>query len=114
MSQVDPSQCKNKSGYYHSFKIQFEGRPGARPASQAGLIVNSGQYKDKNDYYHNFKTRLGGRLRQGLGHGLEKSTRVDLSQYINKNNYYNSFKTRLGSDLRQSSDHGWGELTWLT
>jgi hypothetical protein len=59
-------------------------------------------------------TRLGGRLRQGLGHGLEKSTRVDLSQYINKNNYYNSFKTRLGSDLRQSSDHGWGELTWPT
>jgi len=95
-------------------KIRFEGRPRARPASQAGLIVNSGQYKDKNDYYHSFKTRLGGRLRQGLGHGSGKSTRVDPSQYINKNNYYNSFKTRLGSDLRQSSDHGWGELTWLT
>jgi len=79
MSQVDSSQYKNKNDHYHSFKTWFESRPEASPASRAGLIVNSGQCKDKNDYYHSFKTRLEGQLRQGLGHGSGKSTRIDLS-----------------------------------
>ena len=45
MGLVNPSQRKNKNGYYHSFKTQFEGRFGSRPKSRVGLIINSSQYK---------------------------------------------------------------------
>jgi hypothetical protein len=37
-TQVDPSQCKDTNGYYHSFKIQFRGQPGAETKSWANRI----------------------------------------------------------------------------
>jgi hypothetical protein len=37
---VDLSQRKNKSDYYHSFKTQFRGWPGARPESRVWLTIN--------------------------------------------------------------------------
>jgi hypothetical protein len=45
--RVDPSQRMNKSGYYHSFKTQFNSRIRASPGSQMELIVDPGQCKEK-------------------------------------------------------------------
>jgi hypothetical protein len=60
----NPSRCKNKKGYYHSFKTQFETRPGSR----VELTADQSQYKNKNSYYHNFKTLLESQLGEGLSH----------------------------------------------
>jgi hypothetical protein len=52
---VDLSRCNNKSSYYHSFKIRFEGWL----MSQMRLTIDLGQYKNKIDYYYNFKNNSG-------------------------------------------------------
>ena len=56
--------CKDKNGYYHSFKIQFEGRSKAKlrslvkARSKEKCWVDLSQHKNKNDYYYNFKINL--------------------------------------------------------
>jgi hypothetical protein len=41
LTQVDPSQYKNKNNYYHNFKTRLGVQPRARPKSRDGS-VNSG------------------------------------------------------------------------
>jgi len=41
LTQVDPSQYKNKNNYYHNFKNRLRVQPRARPKSRDGS-VNSG------------------------------------------------------------------------
>jgi hypothetical protein len=47
--RVDMSQCKNKNGYYYSFKTQIEGQPGQGPSHVLGesTWVDPGQHKIK-------------------------------------------------------------------
>jgi hypothetical protein len=61
MGRVDPSQCKNKSGYCHNFKTQFGGQSRARSGSRVRLTIDLGQHKDKNYYYHSFEIQLSSR-----------------------------------------------------
>jgi hypothetical protein len=60
----DPSQCKNKKGYYYSFKTRFEARSG----SQVELTADPSQHKNKNSYYHNFITLFDSQPGEGLSH----------------------------------------------
>ena len=53
---IDPGSCKNKNGYYHSFKIILRGQTRARHGSWVGLTIEPSQHKNKNGYYHSFKT----------------------------------------------------------
>jgi hypothetical protein len=41
LTQVDPSQYKNKNNYYHNFKTRLGVQPRAKPKSRDGS-VNSG------------------------------------------------------------------------
>jgi hypothetical protein len=41
-SRINPSQHKNKSGYYHSFKTWFGGQPVTRLGSWVRLTIDSG------------------------------------------------------------------------
>jgi hypothetical protein len=47
MGRVDPSQRKNKSGYCHNFKTQFEGQSKTRSGSRVRLTIDLGQHKTK-------------------------------------------------------------------
>jgi hypothetical protein len=64
--------CKNKNGYYHSFKTQIGGRSKAKFGTlvEARVMgrVDPGQRKNKNGYYYSFKLDSGVDLGQHLGH----------------------------------------------
>jgi hypothetical protein len=97
---IDTSQYKDKNNCY-SFKTRLASQLGARFELWVGLIIETSQYKNKNGYYHSLKIYSKVEPRQGLGHGLGGSTRVDMSQRINKNDYYYySIKIRLNSRSR--------------
>jgi hypothetical protein len=113
MGQVDPSKCKNKSGYYHSCKTKFKGWLDVRPVSRVRLTVDSGQRKDKSDYYYNFKINLEGRVRANPGPCARGSTQVDPGYYKNKSDYYNSFKTWFVSQPMEMLGSRSGRLIWV-
>jgi len=97
---IDTSQYKDKNNCY-SFKTRLASQLEARFELWVGLIIETSQYKDKNGYYHSLKIYSKVEPRQGLGHGLGGSTRVDMSQRKNKNDYYYySIKIRLNSRSR--------------
>jgi len=96
---IDTCQYKDKSDCY-SFKTRFASQLGARFELWVRLIIETSQYKDKSGYYHSLKIYSKVELRQGLGHGLGGSTRVDMSQRMNKNDYYYSIKIQLNSRSR--------------
>jgi hypothetical protein len=97
----NPSRCKNKKGYYHSFKTQFEARPGSR----VELTADQSQYKNKNSYYHNFKTLLESQLGEGLSHVFGWSTWVNPSPHKIKIVIITVFKLDSRVNPRQDLNH---------
>ena len=66
--ESQPSQCKDKSFYYPSFKTWLESQPGQGSGHKlrGSTQVDLSQHMDKNGYYHSFKTWLESQPRQGL------------------------------------------------